>query len=75
MSKALELLAKALFTIFCIGISITPEVGMYYSWGLISPQSELTRVLLIIAFWFGGAGLCVGFGALGFWLWIVGINL
>lgn len=67
----MKAIAVTLITLFCLGLAVCPELAMYWSWNLIQPESELTRILLIIAFWFGGAGFCVGFGALCFYLWLI----
>jgi hypothetical protein len=47
-------------------VAVIPEAAMYFLYRMIHPESELARIFTFIAFWFGGIGLCVGFGALGF---------
>jgi hypothetical protein len=60
---------RFIFWFFGIFVSVVfafiPEIAMYFIYNLIAPQSDLTRILLLVAFWFGGIGLCVLFGALG----------
>jgi hypothetical protein len=70
----MKLLGVVVVTFLCAILALWPEFAMYIAWHLINPESELTRILLVCAFWFGGASLCVGFGALGLYMWIHGIN-
>ena len=46
-------------------IALIPEMVMYFLYHLVQPESDLTRVLTLMAFWLGGGGLCVLLGFLG----------
>lgn len=70
----LKVLFAILVTIFCIALGLIPEVVMYTVYSLISPESELTRVLVLLAFWLTGFGVCVGFAILAFMLWTLMIT-
>jgi hypothetical protein len=58
---------------FCLGLSLIPETIMYLVYHAIHPASELTRVIVLCAFWLVGSGVCVGFAALGIYLGLWGI--
>lgn len=62
----MKFLMWLLFTIAAATIAVLPEVAMYFVYGLINPQSELSRVLVLIVFWFGGVSACIGFALFGF---------
>ena len=52
-----------------MAFALIPETAMWFAWHLIQPESELAKILILGIFWFGGAGLCVLFGFLGFFIW------
>jgi len=72
-------IAKALFlvlsTLACLILALLPEGVMYAIYHVIQPQTDLTRVLLLVAFWFGGAAFCLGFGALALFIWLLAIQI
>lgn len=70
-----KIIGVLIFTLFCVAFALIPEACMMFAWGLIHPESELAKVLILGIFWFGGAGLCFLFGVLGFGLWAIGIEV
>jgi hypothetical protein len=69
----METLAKVVlaivFTVLCVFLGLIPEIGMWLLWGAVAPVTELAKVILIVAFVFGGAGLSVIFAMGAFSLW------
>lgn len=55
-------------TLVSIFIAIIPEMAMYFTYQLISPESEGARIVTLIAFWAIGSGMCVFFAFLGFFI-------
>lgn len=51
--------------LIALAVAVIPEVAMYFLYGLINPQSEVTRVITLLAFFVFGGSACVGFGAIG----------
>lgn len=68
----IKFILAIVFTMFCIAFAVLPETAMYFLWHLIHPESELARILVLGIFWFGGAGLCILFGFMGFVMWAHG---
>lgn len=67
-------LAFLIVTLLCLLFAILPEIAMYATWHLISPSTEITRILLMILFWATGGGLCLVFGFLAFAGWVAILN-
>lgn len=65
----IKFLYAIIATVFCIALGLIPEAIMYGVYSLINPTTELVRILVLCAFWFGGAGLCVAFATIAFLLW------
>lgn len=61
-------------TLACFIFALLPEIGMYFLWQVVSPTTEIMRLLLIGVFIFGGGALCVLFAFLGFSLWVYLLN-
>lgn len=62
------------YSLFCLGIALLPEIIMYFVWHLIQPENQTQKIALIAVFIFGGGGLSVLAGVLGFGAWIAGIT-
>lgn len=61
----MKLLFWTLGAFISLVIAAIPETAMYFLYGLIQPSGDVARALVLLAFWFLGAGMCLGFGALG----------
>jgi len=53
----------------CLVFALIPEAAMYFLYGVVNPTTTLERILVLGAFWFGGAGMCVLFGFLALAVW------
>jgi len=62
-------LAIFIVTVFCVGIALIPETVMYFVWSLISPQTVIEKILMLVIFWFGGIGLCIAAIMLAIFIW------
>lgn len=65
----LRLLSVLLATIICAAIAFIPEMIMYGLYGILNPTGELTRIIVLLAFWSLGGGVCVAFGLIGVLVW------
>ena len=65
-----KLLLSILAAIPCLALAGIPEATMYFIYGLIAPTTEVGRVLILVAFWFGGAGFCAFAAFFCFILWL-----
>ena len=60
------------FLIWILGLvviwafAMIPEAVMYGLYHLVQPESDVTRVLTLCAFWIGGGGFCVILAIVGF---------
>lgn len=52
-------------SLLALVVGLMPEVALYFLYGVINPQTELTRVITVLSFLFLGGGACFGFGILG----------
>lgn len=66
-----RVLGLVVITLICMVIAFWPEVALYFIYGLIHPTTEVTRIITLFAFWFGGSGLCIGFGFIGLSVWAI----
>jgi len=64
----------SLLFLFCFLFAMIPEIGMYIAWGLIDPQTALAKIATMALFWFGGVGMSIVFGYVGFTLWVIGLD-
>lgn len=69
----MKLIYVTIWSIVCLVVALLPEMGMYAVYTLINPVSELARIAMFIAFWFGGAGICMLFAFLSFAIWVRGL--
>jgi hypothetical protein len=65
----LKFVIGLIFSVLIGAFALLPEIAMYFTWHLVNPTSELSRIALGGLFWFGGAGLCLVFGFIGLAMW------
>ena len=70
----MKIVFALLWSAFCLVLALVPEIAMYLTYSLINPETTLAKVAVMALFWFGGAGLCVFSGVLGFALWVAGLD-
>ncbi len=58
-----------LTTLLCLAFALIPEIVMYSLYGAINPVGELSKIVILAIFWFGGSGLSILFAFLGFAVW------
>ena len=63
-------------TLVCIILGTLPELAMWALWGLVHPQTEVGRILMIALFIFCGGGISIFalFGAISLWCFVVGVT-
>ena len=64
-----KLIAFIIITILCVAFALIPEAAMWFGWGLIHPETEAGRILVIALFAVFGGSWCVFFGFLGVAIW------
>lgn len=62
----IRVLLFLLGSMLCLGIAVLPELAMWMLYGIIHPETEVARLIVLIAFWLGGSGVCIGFAMLAF---------
>lgn len=65
----MKFIVWGIFSLLCGILMLIPEMGMYFIWHLLNPQTDLYRLGLIAIFVFGGGGLSFLFAILGIGLW------